>query len=42
MNGTISKIKETSLGGKIICYKDIDSTEGQSGSPVYRIWDGKL
>jgi len=35
MVGTINKVIDLNNGQKLITYKDIDTTPGQSGSPVY-------
>ena len=37
MKGTIHEIKTMSQGGKIILYKNINTSGGQSGSPVILI-----
>ena len=37
MRGTIFDVIKTDQGGRLILYKDVDTTGGQSGSPVYLI-----
>ncbi len=40
MCGTIKEIRERK-DGKLILYDDLDTSEGQSGSPIYLERDGK-
>ena len=40
MNGTIHDIRVLKNGKKLILYNDINTTKGQSGSPIYLIRDG--
>lgn len=37
MRGSINKITSINGGNQIVMYTDIDTTGGQSGSPVYKI-----
>lgn len=37
MSGTVKEICNTKNGGKLLVYDDIDTTGGQSGSPVLKI-----
>lgn len=37
MTGTVKEICQSKNGGKLLIYDDIDTTGGQSGSPVIKI-----
>jgi V8-like Glu-specific endopeptidase len=36
MEGTVSEVFKTDSNGQLVMYDDIDTSDGQSGSPVFR------